>query len=47
MNVNEETSEVARSVPDSELIMLGPPKSRDRGEPIRVSLEDLVPSSHF
>ena len=27
--------------------MLGPPKSRDLDEPIRVSLEDLVPSSHF
>src|SRR5215213_216185 len=27
--------------------MLGPPKSRDLDEPIRVSLEDLVPPSHF
>ncbi len=26
--------------------MLGPPKSRDLTEPIRVSLEDLVPPSH-
>ncbi len=35
------------SVPDSEPIMLGPPKSRDLDDPIRVSLEDLVPPSHF
>lgn len=27
--------------------MLGPPKSRDLDEPIRVSLEDLIPQSHF
>ena len=27
--------------------MLGPPKSRDLDEPIGVSLEDLVPPSHF
>jgi transposase len=27
--------------------MLGPPKSRDLEEPIRVSREDLVPQSHF
>jgi transposase len=27
--------------------MLGPPKSRDLDEPIRVSLNDLVPPSHF
>ncbi len=27
--------------------MLGPPKSRDLDDPIRVSLEDLVPPSHF
>lgn len=27
--------------------MLGPPKSRDLDEPIGVSLEDLVPASHF
>jgi len=38
---------VVLSVPDSELTMLGPSKSRDLDEPIRVSLEDLVPPSHF
>jgi len=38
---------VVLSVPDSEPIMLGPPKSRDLDDPIRVSLEDLVPPSHF
>jgi transposase len=38
---------VVFSVPGSEPIMLGPPKSRDLDEPTRVSLEDLVPSSHF
>jgi len=38
---------VVLSVRDSEPIMLGPPKSRDLDEPIRVSLEDLVPPSHF
>jgi transposase len=38
---------VVLSVPDSEPIMLGPPKSRDLDEPISVSLEDLVPPSHF
>src|SRR5215203_1463057 len=27
--------------------MLGPPKSRDLDDPIRVSLNDLVPQSHF
>src|SRR3954453_20837944 len=27
--------------------MLGPPKARDLTEPILVSLDDLVPSSHF
>jgi len=27
--------------------MHGPPKSRDLDEPIRVSLEKLVPQSHF
>jgi transposase len=27
--------------------MLGPSKSRDLNEPIRVSLEDLVPPNHF
>src|SRR5215213_7675295 len=27
--------------------MLGPPKSRDLSEPILVSLDDLVPQSHF
>lgn len=35
------------SVPDTEPIMLGPPKSRDLDEPILVSLNDLVPQSHF
>ncbi|MDB4979295.1 MAG: transposase [Myxococcales bacterium] len=27
--------------------MLGPPKSRDLDEPIRISLNDLVPPGHF
>jgi transposase len=36
---------VVLSVPDSESIMLGPPKSRDLDEPIRVALNDLVPPS--
>jgi hypothetical protein len=27
--------------------MLGPPKARDVGEPIGVSLDDLVPPDHF
>jgi len=27
--------------------MLGPPKARDLDDPIRVSLNDLVPSDHF
>jgi transposase len=31
----------------AEPIMLGPPKSRDLDDPIRVSLNDLVPQSHF
>jgi len=35
------------SVPDSELIMLGPPKARQLDDPILVSLEQLVPSDHF
>jgi hypothetical protein len=35
------------SVPDSEPIMLGPPKSRQLNEPILVSLDGLVPKSHF
>ena len=38
---------VVLSVPDAESIMLGPPKSRHLDEPIRVSLEDLVPPNHF
>ena len=35
------------SVRDSEPIMRGPPKSRDLDDPIRVSLNDRVPPSHF
>jgi len=35
------------SVPDSEPIMLGPPKSRQLNEPILVSLDDLAPTGHF
>jgi transposase len=38
---------VALFVSDPEAIMLGPPKSRDLDEPIRVSLNDLVPTGHF
>jgi transposase len=37
---------VVLPVPDSEFLMLGPPKSRQLDEPILVSLDDLVPSSH-
>ena len=35
------------SVPDSELLMLGPPKARQLDDPILVSLEQLVPPDHF
>lgn len=38
---------MALSVPDSEPIMLGPPKSRQLDDSIVVSLEGLVPQSHF
>ena len=35
------------SAPDSELTMLGEPKSRRLDEPILVSLDGLVPKRHF
>jgi len=38
---------VVISVPDSEPIMRGPPKSRDLDDPIGVSLNDLIPPGHF
>jgi len=34
-------------IPTPERLMLGPPKSRQLNEPIRVALDDLVPPNHF
>jgi transposase len=38
---------VVLSASAPEPLMLGPPKSRELNKPIRVSLDDLVPQSHF
>jgi len=34
-------------IPTPKRLLLGPPKSRQLNEPIRVSLDDLVPPNHF